>query len=311
MDIFCYVLLIFAGFLLLLFGAEYLLCVANFCVRWFGASPIFIGATILAVGTSLPEVGVSLYSALMGVHEACFSNITGSNIFNMCIVLGTCALIKPIKIRKEYFRNEIFQHIGLGILLFFLAYGGALNRGGGIILLMCYAFLVCSWYLRNNGVVAEGVGKECDGRKLVIVVKLFASAPMFFLGTKLVVDNGLLLAEKVGLSNSFAGFTIMAVGTCLPELVTGVLASKRGQNEYVLGNVFASNICNITVGLGLSATVVPLKLVAVSNMRIQLIALLIITAIITFFTYTKYVFSRMEGGLVIILYIIVLKTIFY
>ena len=313
------------GFVLLVVGADIFVEGSSSLAKSFKIPTIIIGLTVVAFGTSMPEASVSISAALEGKNDIAISNVIGSNIFNLLVVLGASALICPVKSNDSVIKKEIPFSILLTVLL-----GGALVGGvklaagkeglsgflngdfklgliGGLILLVCFAFYMY-WQIggaikaRKNGQADE---EEIDDKKysLAMSVEMIVLGLVgIIFGGNYVVDNACIIAENLGMSEQFIGLTIVAVGTSLPELVTSVIAARKGESDIALGNVIGSNVFNIAFILGASAVIAPMTVNIESIYdTVMLLAISIVTLI---FAKTKNRFSRLEGATMLGIYVI-------
>lgn len=315
MNIVLNILLLIVGFAGLIKGADFFVDGSSALARIFKVPGVIIGLTIVAMGTSAPELAVSTSAAIQGANEIALSNVVGSNIFNLLGVLGVCALICPIPVEKSIIKRDfpfsILITIGLfivtGIRLLsgfdFLNTGmleniGMISRPVGIVLLVVFVVYIGTLIvLAKRNKVTEESGKDMPVWKslLLIVVGLAC----IIIGGQLVVDNAKGIAAALGMSETLIGLTIVAIGTSLPELVTSIVASKKGENGLAVGNVIGSNIFNILFILGVSATIHP---IVVNYASVIDLLILIIVSIVTFiFSLTKKI-SRIEGAVMILMY---------
>lgn len=323
-----YVLLI-VGFVLLIKGADFFVDGSSAIARLFKVPTIVIGLTIVAFGTSLPEAAVSISASVSGENSIAISNVLGSNLFNLLVVLGASALILPVAAKSATIRTEIPLSIGATVLLgglllvnmattpengelgFFkglFAEGTTftLSRIGGIILLVFFAAylalqIMSTLRARRNG---ELDGEEDGGKKIPLwlaLIYIVGGAVGIIFGGDLVVDNATIIAKSFGMSQTLIGLTIVAVGTSLPELVTSIVAAKKGESDIALGNVVGSNMFNIVFILGMSATLSPITVDVLSI--IDTVVLTVISAISLWFTATKKKVSRVEGAIMLVMYI--------
>ena len=268
-----YILLII-GFVLLIKGADYFVDGSSSVARLLKVPTIVIGLTVVAFGTSMPEFSVSVTAAMRGDNDLAVSNVLGSNIFNLLVVLGCCALVNPVQAKwsllKKYFPFSIFITVIRLVLnsyfsfFNFLRGGGkfVLGRWGGILFLVLFLIFL---YATVKDALAARNRQETDDEEEYKVLSPFKSALYIgcglagiVLGGNLVVDSASVIAQRFGLSQTFIGLTIVALGTSLPELVTSVVAAGKGENDLAVGNVVGSNIFNILLILGASATITPI-----------------------------------------------------
>lgn len=320
-----YVLLII-GFVFLVKGADWFVDGSSSVAKLLKVPSIVIGLTIVAFGTSAPELAVSLTAALNGSNGIAVGNVVGSNFFNLLMVIGICALIKPMVIDKNILKSEFPISIICGILLFvMLADATIFNKGqnmlghaDGIILLVLFALFVFAQVrnaLRgrkaaNSGEAAanaelQAVEEEADEIKVLSPVKsvvlILVGLALVIFGGDLVVDNATLIAQSFGLSDAFIGLTIVAFGTSLPELCTSIVAARKGENDLALGNVVGSNIFNILLILGVSSAIHP---IAVGVDSLIDLAILTVMSIITYImAWHKCKINRIEGGIMVAMYL--------
>ncbi len=264
--VFMYLWLI-VGFVCLIKGADFFVEGSSSVARIFKVPSVIIGLTIVAMGTSAPETAVSISAALQGANEIAVSNVVGSNFFNLLVVVGVCALMQPIHITKALVKRDYPYSIGATVLLLvFLVIGKiitgnpTLTRVDGIILLIAFAAYLS--VLIRSTLIQIAVGddeveiEEVKSRSLPVSIGLIAIGLVgIVIGGDLVVDSATAIARVFGMSNTLIGLTIVAMGTSLPELVTSIVAAKKGEADLALGNVVGSNIFNVLLVLGISSTV--------------------------------------------------------
>ncbi len=302
-------LLLLVGFVLLIKGADVFVTGAGSVAKKFNIPDLIIGLTVVAFGTSAPELAVSSLASINGQNSMAISNIVGSNVFNLLVVLGICAMVKPINVEKGIIKKEIPLAFGITSLLFILLFDGlnftngvyGLSRIDAMILLVCFVgFMV---YIlknsKNDAAAADDEGiNELSTLKSTIFILIGLSAVVY--GGNLVVENATLIAQSLGVSETVIGLTIVAMGTSLPELVTSVIACRKGSSDMAMGNVIGSNIFNILLILGVSGTISPLEvnILAVYDT----IFVLICTALVLIVARTKYQISRAEGFIMLLIF---------
>ena len=272
-----YVLLLI-GFVALIKGADFFVEGSSGLARLLGVPSVIIGLTIVALGTSAPEAAVSITAGLAGRNEIAISNVVGSNMFNLLVVAGVCGVIKAFPMDRDIMHRDFPVNIAANLLLLVLCVGGMLSRGEGLLLLVCMvAYLVyivrCALKDRASLTAEEAAEPISPLRCAVCIVGGLAAV---LLGGTLVVDSAVSIATAWGLSETFIGLTIIAMGTSLPELVTSVVAARKGESGLALGNVVGSNIFNILFILGISSTLHPITVVGDS--LVTTVLLLIVTA---------------------------------
>lgn len=284
--------LLVIGFALLVKGADWFVDGSSSLARILKVPSVIIGLTIVAMGTSAPETAVSISAALAGNNDIAYSNIVGSNIFNTFVVVGASAVICKFAVDKDILRRDMPINIFISGLLVLFAFNLNLNRMEGLILtigIVLYISLMIHSALKNR-VEEEGIKTYTLPKSLLLI--LVGLVAVIF-GGDIVVDNATLIAQSWGVSQNFIGLTIVAIGTSLPELVTSVTASRKGESGLALGNAIGSNIFNILFILGFSSLIHPLSLEAESWM--DSILLLVTSIIVYFISKTKKEISRKEG----------------
>ena len=253
-----YILLI-VGFVLLIKGADFFVDGSAALAGYLKVPSVIIGLTIVAIGTSLPEAAVSISAGLAGSNEIAVSNIVGSNIFNTLVVVGASALIRPFAADSQIVKRDLPVNFLVTVILYIMVIGGMLSRIEGLILLagiITYITVMVRSALKNR--VEEEI-EPISLSKAALFIALGLAAVVF--GGDVVVDSATAIAKSLGLSETLIGLTIVAIGTSLPELVTSVVASRKGESGLALGNAIGSNIFNILFILGMSSTLMPIPVV--------------------------------------------------
>ena len=296
------ILILLAGLLLILFGANYLVDGSSSIAKRFGISEFVIGLTIVGIGTSTPEMVVSFLSSFQGKADMAIGNIVGSNIFNTVTILGVTALIAPLTITRSNLRKDIPLNIGVTALLILLGmnltifgYGeDKLSRVDGIILLAIFA-----WYLYSS---FKSDTPESDEESNIKVISIPISILMIvgglaglIIGGKLFVNSATELARMFGVSDKFIAITVMAAGTSMPELATCVVAALKGRGQLALGNILGSNISNILLILGGAALINPLSFTGMTTVDLGTILLSSVFILLSAFLFKKKELDRAEG----------------
>lgn len=251
-------LLIVVGFVLLIYGADWLVAGASGVAKRFQVSNLVIGLTVVAMGTSMPEFVVNMVSVNDGTTDLAITNILGSNILNVFLILGSTALLCPICSQATSRKMDIPLASLAGVLvLLFGIFSDGIMRWGGVILLVIFV-LYMAYTLRhakdytdeNDDIQPMNIGKAI-GLILVGLVGLV-------IGGEMIVKSAVHIATAAGVSESIIGLTIVALGTSLPELATSLMAAAKKNSDIALGNVIGSNIFNVFMILGCSATIAPL-----------------------------------------------------
>ena len=256
-----HLLILLIGLALVIKGADWLVDGSSAVARRAGLSEFLIGMTVVGIGTSMPELVVSLTGAIRGSADIAIGNVAGSNIFNVLLILGLTALIRPVGMTVANRRRDIPINIAVTVLLVGVALYGSLKAAGGALFLLLFA--VYMFISFKTGKVDGGETSESDGKaagKLwLAILKVVAGLAALIFGGDLLVDSACSLALDAGLSEKFVAITILAMGTSLPELVTCVVAAFKNKGALALGNIIGSNISNILLILGASALACPLS----------------------------------------------------
>ncbi|MBO5448066.1 MAG: calcium/sodium antiporter [Ruminococcus sp.] len=262
MKIILEIILLAVGFVCLIKGADFFVDGASALAKKMKIPSLIIGLTIVAMGTSAPELAVSISSAAKGSNAMAVSNVIGSNLFNLLMVLGICAAIMPIVVTKEVLRRDYPVSIAASVLFILFILDGVLSRTEAAVLFLCLiAYMIVTIINAKKNKIAD---EENDQSFSPIKCAFFLIGGILaiVLGGNLVVDNAKAIAIAAGMSETLVGLTICAVGTSLPELVTSMTASKKGENDMAVGNVVGSNIFNIFCILGISGIISPIDLKA-------------------------------------------------
>ena len=301
------IIFLLIGFFLLVKGADFFVDGASSLARYLRIPTVIVGLTIVAFGTSAPELSVSISAAMQGSNEIAVSNVLGSNIFNLLVVCGSCAAISTIPVAKSLVRKELpFSILAAGLLIPFALLGSqsmTIARTEGLILLALFIFYILKQVA--DAMKSRATTKEDPMEKIISPVKsivlIILGCAMIVIGGDLVVDSATVIAQTFGLSETLIGLTIIAIGTSLPELVTSIVASHKGENDLSLGNVVGSNIFNILMILGISTSIHQIRLEP--TFLIDTLFLLSVSIIILLFAHTKGKISRREGLIMLALYI--------
>ena len=293
-------LLLLIGFVLLIKGADFFVDGSSSLARIMKVPSVIIGLTIVAMGTSAPEASVSVNAALAGSNDIAISNVIGSNLFNGLVVVGVCAFMAGFKTNPEILKRDMPLNIIVTAIVCIMLLDRHINHIEGIILLISMAVYIAVMVisaLKNRETADECKILSLPKSLIFIIGGLIA---VIFGGT-LVVDNACLIAKDFGVSENFIGLTIIAIGTSLPELVTSITATRKGDSGLALGNAIGSNLFNILFILGMSATICPLNVL--SESIIDCIILLVSAVILYVFARTKKTMNRWEGIVCVFLYV--------
>lgn len=306
-----YFLVLAVGFAALVKGADLFVDGSASLARKFHVSSLIIGLTIVALGTSAPELAVSTTAALNHSNEIALSNVVGSNLFNLLVVLGICAAFSPISISSEIIFRDFPFSILVTVLVFFFAGGlhtksggngtvGMISRPEGMVLLLLFAaymFMLIRNAMHSPG--EENEKEEISYRKCVLLMA--AGIVLIVAGGQAVVNSAKEIAYFFGMSETLVGLTIVAVGTSLPELVTSIVAAAKHENGLAVGNVVGSNLFNLLFILGTTTVINPLSVT--SELSINLVYLVFVSILSFVFIITRRELSRAEGAVMAMIYI--------
>lgn len=251
-----HLLLLALGFAMLVKGADWFVDGASGLARKFGIPQLVIGLTIVAMGTSVPEAAVSITAALKGNAEIAVGNVVGSNILNILIILGLASTIIPIAIQKSTLRIEIPFMIAITVIFVLFGRSSAcISRAEGVLLWVL--FLVYLGYLFVLAKKSKEEKQTGEEKTLKLLFYILFGAIVVVFGSNITVESATKIAKILGVGDRFIGLTIVALGTSLPELVTSVVAAKKGNADIAVGNIVGSNIFNILFVLGTSALITP------------------------------------------------------
>lgn len=307
-----------AGVALLYFGAEYLIKGGVAIAKKLGVSPLLIGLTLVAFGTSAPELVVSIQAALNNSGDIAVGNVIGSNICNVALILGLCALLKPIATNEKLFKLDMPLLMGASILFagFYFADGRGINFWQGAVMFsILIVYLVWSFYQdkkSGGGELAEAAEEEGGDKPspvwlaLIMVVGGLAG---LVLGARCFVGSATYFAKAMGVSEAVIGLTIVALGTSLPELATSVVAVIKNERDIAVGNVVGSNIFNILVIMGIAPMVSDLH--APNINMVDLAVMLALVPVLWIMMKTGKKVSRTEGGILLAVYIAYTVWLFF
>ena len=312
------ILLLLAGFAFLVKGADLFVEGSSSIARKLKVPPIIIGLTIVAMGTSLPETAVSVTASMVQNNELAVSNVVGSNIFNLMFVFGVCSVLTPIMVQNVTLIRDIPLSFGCAMLLLVLGILGIGDKTGmtlghidGIVFLIIFAVYIFTMVQSAMKARAAGQKVEIEGVEACETKELSYAKSILFLivgagaiafGGDLTVDTASRIAIELGMSQTLVGLTIVSIGTSLPELVTSIVAARKNEVDMAIGNAVGSNIFNILMVLGISATISPVALLR-ENI-IDIIILMIFTVLVWLFAGTKRKISRKEGIIMALTYLV-------
>lgn len=306
-----YFLLLLAGFLPLIFGANLLVDSASSLAKRYNIPNMVIGLTIVAFGTSAPELVVNVFSAVQKNTDLALSNVIGSNIFNVAAILGISAIIYPLVVKSATTWIEVPLALLAGVLVLLMgndilidkAGSSVISRIDGIVLLVFFLiFLVYNFQMIKKGEFSEDIPiKEIAPGKATLLV--FAGLALLVVGGRLIVYSAVELATAWGMPERLIGLTIVSIGTSLPELATSVVAATKKNTDIAVGNIVGSNIFNIFFILGLSAVIYPVPIPAGAQIDMLVNILLGFMLFAFIFTGKGRRLERWEGTLFILIYV--------
>ncbi|MBD5128842.1 MAG: calcium/sodium antiporter [Ruminococcaceae bacterium] len=305
-------ILLIVGFVLLVKGADVFVDGSSGIARFLKIPSIVIGLTIVAFGTSAPEAAVSIIAGVNGSNDIAVGNVIGSNMFNLLGVLGISALIKPVNVDGQIVKKEFPFMLAATAVFALTAFDTVLGSGEVnvisrseaftlLILMGIFLYSVITFALRSRKESGDN-NDDNDKPKSLLKCVLFTIGGLvgIIVGGQLVVDNASKIAENFGMSETLVGLTIVAVGTSLPELVTSIVAARKGESDIAIGNVVGSNVFNILFVLAASAAITPMNIN--TQGLCDLLILVGISVIAYIFCVTKKTINRVEGGVLVLLY---------
>ncbi len=296
------VVLLIVGFVFLIKGSDFFVDGASSIASLLKIPTIIVGLTIVAFGTSAPEAAVSITSSLTGSNAMAVSNVIGSNLFNILMVIGVSALLGDLLMEKSVLNKDLPFLVGITLLFAaFIIIGWNITQIEGIILLLILVGYV--YYLIRGARKSKDANVVEDAKLTPLKSAIFIIVGLagIILGGDLVVNSASDIAIALGMSETLVGLTIVAIGTSLPELVTSLTALKKGENQLVIGNVIGSNIFNILFVLGASSAIsqIPLD----SSMLIDVVFMIAVTILCFIFGKTQDKYDKKEGIILVALFI--------
>lgn len=304
------------GFVLLIKGADFFVEGSSSVAKRLHVPSIIIGLTIVAMGTSLPETAVSVSASLTGNNELAVSNVVGSNIFNLMVVIGVCAVLATVNVAKETIKRDIPLSLICAGLLMLLGIIGLGDKSGmtlghfdGVILLGFFAGYI--FYMIKIALKASREGRkvEIEGGldediKMISVplsiLFIVGGAAAIAVGGDITVDAAARIAGDLGMSQTLIGLTIVSIGTSLPELVTSIVAAKKDEVDMALRNAIGSNVFNILMVLGIASAISPVSII--TENVIDLCVLIVFTVCVWIFAGTKKKIGKIEGVCMVAFY---------
>ena len=306
------ILLLIVGLGLILAGANFLTDGSAALAQHFRVPEFIIGLTVVAVGTSTPELVVSVLSAIGGQSDVAIGNVVGSNIFNVFVILGVCALIRPVPLTAGNIRRDIPFGVLVSLLLLALAQDSLLCKGAadrigrldGAAMLALYILLM--WYTirktKRPEATAPTEGSKAPMAAWLTAVMIVGGLAGLVFGGEMFLRSATSIARSLGVSESVIAITLVAGGTSLPELASSLVSLFKGKAEMALGNVIGSNIANILLILGVSATIHPLSMGGITVWDLLMVLLSSVVVFLAAFTFKRKAIDRWEGALFVAIY---------
>ena len=306
------ILLLIVGLGLILAGANFLTDGSAALAQRFRVPEFIIGLTVVAVGTSTPELVVSVLSAIGGQSDVAIGNVVGSNIFNVFVILGVCALIRPVPLTAGNIRRDIPFGVLVSLLLLALAQDSLLCKGAadrigrldGAAMRALYILLM--WYTirktKRPEATAPTEGSKAPMAAWLTAVMIVGGLAGLVFGGEMFLRSATSIARSLGVSESVIAITLVAGGTSLPELASSLVSLFKGKAEMALGNVIGSNIANILLILGVSATIHPLSMGGITVWDLLMVLLSSVVVFLAAFTFKRKAIDRWEGALFVAIY---------
>ena len=306
------ILLLIVGLGLILAGANFLTDGSAALAQRFRVPEFIIGLTVVAVSTSTPELVVSVLSAIGGQSDVAIGNVVGSNIFNVFVILGVCALIRPVPLTAGNIRRDIPFGVLVSLLLLALAQDSLLCKGAadrigrldGAAMLALYILLM--WYTirktKRPEATAPTEGSKAPMAAWLTAVMIVGGLAGLVFGGEMFLRSATSIARSLGVSESVIAITLVAGGTSLPELASSLVSLFKGKAEMALGNVIGSNIANILLILGVSATIHPLSMGGITVWDLLMVLLSSVVVFLAAFTFKRKAIDRWEGALFVAIY---------
>ena len=304
------ILYIIFGLALVLVGAHILTEGSAAVAEKFGVSEFVIGLTIVAVGTSMPEFVVSSAAAVQGSSDMAIGNVVGSNIFNVFLILGLCALVSPLPFTRNNIRFDIPLVFIASMLLLVVASDTLLGLGEvnligrieGALMFLCYIALI-TWSVRSSKQDKQEIAAEPRMKMWVALLAILGGLVALVVGSRLFVNGASSVARSLGVSDALIAITLVACGTSLPELASSLVSVAKGQKGMALGNVLGSNLFNILFILGGCSMITPLTLGDITIIDITMVVMSAVIPFIFAFTLKGRNLNRIEGAAMVAIYV--------
>ena len=307
-------ILLVIGFVFLIKGADFFVEGASAVAKKLHVPALVIGMTIVAMGTSLPELSVSVTASIAGSNQLAIGNVVGSNIFNLMVVLGSCALFSVLEVSDDTIKKDLpFSIICTVALMVMGLFGNSVGHIDGAILLVLFIIFLASMLraAKKSRTTAAAIAEEdneiVDIPTWLCIIYIIGGAVAIKYGGDWVVDSCTTLALKFGMSETLVGLTIVALGTSLPELVTSIVAAKKNELDMAIGNVVGSNIFNILLILGVAGAISPMTFLTVN--AIDTLILVVFSVIVGLMCLKKKNLNKANGIVMLLLYAVYLGYI--
>lgn len=312
MDIVLNLLLLIACFAILIKGADFMVDAASYIAKAAKVPSLIIGLTIVAFGTSCPEAGVSVVSSLNGANSLSISNVVGSNAFNLLVVIGISALLSTIAVEKDVLKLDYPICLFASVLMVIFCFDNYFSRLEGailVVLIVLYVSYLVYRARKNKAAIEAAEAENSTGpviyskRRIVLRIGIIILCiGAIYLSSQGIVHSCSFFAKLFGVSDTIIGLTIVALGTSLPELVTSLVAYKKGENSIAIGNIVGSNLYNILFVLGLAGTISPLSLTRENLVDSGICLVITLVCYIIFLTKGKV--GKAEGVLMLGMYVL-------
>ena len=304
---FLYGFLFLLGLLVLYLGAEGLIQGASSIALHYGIRPVIVGLTVVALGTSMPEFLVNVFALLSGESPLAIGNIIGSNISNVALILGTCALALPLAVAPEVISREYSVMLGVMVLFYVCAWDGVIGAGDGtlmvLLLLALGAYVFYDARRTSTATILNSMEGELDSADPDLStaaksVYVLGGIGGLALGAHLMVDNAMAIANHMGIDNVVIGLTVVAIGTSLPELAASMVGTLKEESGMTVGNVMGSNLLNVLFVVGTLSIIQPIAVDA-ETLRVHFPVMLAFCALLVPITWFNHKISRLEGGFMV------------
>lgn len=307
------ILLLLLGLSLIIFGAERFTEGASKLAIRFGIPEFIVGLTIVAIGTSAPELVVTIISSAKGNPDIAVGNVVGSNIFNSFMIMGVTALIIPVRLTRSNIRKDIPYGVAAALVLLFVAsdkiFDGSpiniISRSEGLTLIVMY-IVFTAYTIFSSGKPVRALFRKEDVAKPKLFTSLlyiFGGGAMLVYGGTLFLDNAVVIAKGLGMTDKQIAVTLMSGGTSFPELATCVAAALKRRGGMALGNVIGSNISNVFLILGVGSTITPLAVQGITVVDLLTSLFGAVLLLVAAYTFKGYKINRFEGGVMALCYI--------